>query len=108
MSLLPFQITHVSIPSLTARSTALSCLPSHHHAPPARSRATTRAALALCFPLRAKVVKAKSIVARKPASCRIRPRLGHESHGLPLAAEVDNGEARDHLNVGREARRCER
>jgi hypothetical protein len=76
--------------------------------PPARSRATTRAALALCFPLRAKVVKAKSIVAREPASRRVRPRLGHESHGLPLAAAIDNGEARDHLNLRGEARPPER
>jgi hypothetical protein len=86
-----------------------------HPSPPPSARLP---ALALRYPLRAKIVKAKSlrakivkaksIVAREPASCRVRPRLGHESHGLPLAAEVDNGEARDHLNVRRETRPPER
>lgn len=76
-----------------------------HPSPPPSARLS---ALALRYPLRAKIVKAKSIVAREPASCRVRPRLGHESHGLPLAAEVDNGEARDHLNVRGEPRPSER
>jgi RimJ/RimL family protein N-acetyltransferase len=88
---------------LSRRSGSSSLTTSQASRPPA-----SLPALALRFPLRAKVVEAKSIIAGEPASRRVRPRLDDESHGPARAAAVDNGEAPDHLNVRREARRRER